>query len=383
MDRIGSDDAPRPTVEAIRITPHNGARGVRPEGRLSVTAPGGRLERVRVTRTDDVGERTVLAGRLSPDGHDWRPTEPRLTLAARYAVDAVAVDERGRRAARHTTFTTYVPRHRFIGYFTPEHGSTVGTGMIVTFGFNRPILDRAAVERGIRVTARPRTEIAPHWFGNRRLDYRPRGYWRPGTRVTLDLRLRDVRSGPDSYGIQHRKVTFTVGRSQVSTVDAARQKMTVRRDGRTVAQLPVTTGAPGHETYNGRMVVMERLAKTRMNGSTVGFGGEYDIADVPHALRLTSSGTFLHGNYWAEPRIFGATKSSHGCIGLRDVRGGSRRTPAGWFYQRSLIGDVVEVVNSRERRVAPDNGLSGWNMPWAAWRAGSALHRPSRSAAGH
>ncbi|KUJ64723.1 hypothetical protein ACZ90_58350 [Streptomyces albus subsp. albus] len=355
------------------MTPHNGAKGVRPGGRLSVTVPGGRLERVRVTRTDEVGERTVLAGRLSPDGRGWRPAEPRLTLAARYAVDAVAVDERGRRAARHATFTTYVPRHRFIGYFTPEHGATVGTGMIVSFGFNRPIADRAAVERGIRVTARPRTEIAAHWFGDRRLDFRPRDYWRPGTRVTLDLRLRDVRSGPGAYGIQRRKVTFTVGRSQVSTVDAGRQTMTVRRDGRTLATLPVTTGAPGHETYNGRMVVMERLAETRMDGSTVGFGGEYDISDVPHALRLTSSGTFLHGNYWASPRTFGSVKSSHGCIGLRDVRGGSPRTPAGWFYARSLVGDVVDVVNSRERQVAPGNGLSGWNMPWAAWRAGSAL----------
>ncbi|MGW2992727.1 hypothetical protein ACWDA9_13555, partial [Streptomyces sp. NPDC001193] len=30
---------------------------------------------------------------------------------------------------------------------------------------------------------------------------------------------------------------------------------------------------------------------TRMNGQTVGFGGEYDIPDVPHAMRLTTSGT--------------------------------------------------------------------------------------------
>ena len=40
-----------------------------------------------------------------------------------------------------------------------------------------------------------------------------------------------------------------------------------------------------------------------MNGATVGFKeddgkGEYDIKDVPHAMRLTTSGTFIHGNYW-------------------------------------------------------------------------------------
>ncbi|WKX72716.1 Ig-like domain-containing protein [Streptomyces sp. XD-27] len=373
LTRFGSDDAPRPPAEVVRVTPHDGARGIPPGGRLTVTVPDGRLEQVRVTRTDQTGTTEPVAGRMTVDGRAWRPTGPRLALAARYAVNAVAVDERGRRFARHTTFTTVVPPHRFIGYFTPEDGATVGTGTIVSFTFNRPITNRAAVERAIRVTSRPRTDVAAHWFGNRRLDFRPSAYWTPGTEVTLDLRLRDVRGARGVYGIQHKKVRFTVGRSQVSTVDTAAHTMTVRRNGAVLAVLPVTAGAPGHETYNGKMVVMEKLAETRMDGSTVGFGGEYDISDVPHAMRLTSSGTFVHGNYWAKADTFGAANASHGCIGLRDVRGGSPQTAAGWFYHRSLIGDVVEVVNSRERQVAPDNGLGGWNMPWAAWRAGSAL----------
>ncbi len=67
-------------------------------------------------------------------------------------------------------------------------------------------------------------------------------------------------------------------------------------------------------------------------------------------------------------------RQSHGCIGLRDVRGGGPSTPAGWFYDSSLVGDVVEVVGSPERVVAPDNGLGGWNLTWEQWRAGSALH---------
>jgi len=64
---------------------------------------------------------------------------------------------------------------------------------------------------------------------------------------------------------------------------------------------------------------------------------------------------------------------SHGCVGLRDVQGGSSDTPAGWFFDRSLIGDVVEIVNSRDKTVDPGNGLSGWNMTWAAWKAGAAV----------
>jgi lipoprotein-anchoring transpeptidase ErfK/SrfK len=119
------------------------------------------------------------------------------------------------------------------------------------------------------------------------------------------------------------------------------------------------------------MVVMEMLEVTRMNSRTVGFGGEYDIPDVPHAMRLTDSGTFVHGNYWASG-VFGNSNVSHGCVGLQDVKGGSSDSPAGWFFDRSLIGDVIEVVNSDDKEVAPDNGLGGWNMGWKEWKAGGA-----------
>jgi len=107
-----------------------------------------------------------------------------------------------------------------------------------------------------------------------------------------------------------------------------------------------------------------------MNGDTVGFGGEYDIPDVPHAMRLTTSGTFIHGNYWAAPSVFGSSNTSHGCVGLRDVQGaGDAATPAAWFYANSLIGDVVQVVNSKDRTVQWYNGLNGWNLSWSQWQA--------------
>ncbi|MFI0261037.1 Ig-like domain-containing protein [Streptomyces sp. NPDC017056] len=364
---------PRSPKEAIRVSPDDGAKDVRASDRIRVRVPDGRLERVAVSRIEDDGSMPVQ-GRIAPDGLSWRPTAPAgLAPAARYVVDAVALDGHGRRFARHTTFTTYVPPHRFVGFFTPEHGATVGTGMIVSLEFNRPVADRAAVERAVSVTARPAAEVAAHWFGARRLDFRPRTRWRPGTEVTMDLRLRGVQAAPGVLGTQRKKVRFRIGRDQTSRVDAAAHTMTVWRGGRRLATLPVTAGSLGSPTYNGKMVILERHPVTRMDGDTVGFGGEYDIPDVPHAMRLTTSGTFLHGNYWATRRIFGGSNTSHGCIGLRDTRGGGPDTPAGWFYERSLVGDIVEVVRSRDRVVAPDNGLGGWNMPWQKWRAGSAL----------
>ncbi|MGW6688486.1 Ig-like domain-containing protein [Streptomyces sp. NPDC054961] len=364
---------PRSPDEAIRITPDDNAKGVPAEGRLTVTVPEGRLERVVVTKVEDAQEEKV-PGTIAVDGLSWSPDPAagRLALAAKYTVDAVALDGHDRRQARHTTFTTYVPEERFIGYFKPENRSTVGTGMIISFGFNRSIERRADVERAITVTSVPPVEVSGHWFGDERLDFRPKQYWKPGTEVTVRVKLRDVEGAAGSYGIQDRTVRFTVGRSQISTVDAAAHTMEVRRDGELVSTVPVTAGAPKNTTYNGKMVVMELFDVTRMNGQTVGFGGEYDIPDVPHAMRLTRSGTFLHGNYWASPDTFGSTNVSHGCIGLRDNKGGGSDTPAGWFFDRSLVGDVVEVVNSQDKTVAADNGLGGWNMSWTAWLAGSA-----------
>ncbi|MGW4215852.1 L,D-transpeptidase [Streptomyces bacillaris] len=365
--------------DVISIFPEDGATEVGAETRIRVQIPDGRLESVKVMRIEDAQQQTV-AGRIAADGLSWQP-EPgaaRLALAAKYSVDAVAVDASGQRSARHATFTTLVPERRFIGYFKPENRSTVGTGMIVSFSFNRAITDRAAVQRAIRVTAEPEVEVAGHWFGKDRLDFRPEEYWKPGTEVTVDIGLRDVEGAPEVYGSQDKKVTFTVGRSQVSLVDAEAMTMEVRRDGKPVSTVPITAGAPKTTTYNGKMVVTEMHEVTRMDGATVGFTdkegkGEYDIKDVPHAIRLTTSGTFLHGNYWADESVFGKENVSHGCIGLRDAKGGGATTPGGWFFDRTLIGDVVEVVNSKDRTVAPDNGLSGWNMDWKQWKAGSAV----------
>ncbi len=363
--------------DVIRVSPDDGSRGVKPDTRLRVRVPSGRLESVRVVKSQDA-RRTPVSGHISEDGLRWEPDDEKLALAAEYTIDAVALDGRGRRSARHTTFTTYVPEERFIGYVAPENRSTVGTGMIVSIEFNREIADRAAVERAVRVSAKPAVEIRPHWFGDGRLDFRPEHYWKPGTRVTVALRFRDIEGAPGAYGLQHKTFSFTVGRSQVSLVDARAHTMDVRRDGELLATVPITAGAPKNTTYNGKMVVTEMLELTRMNGATVGFRkadgkSEYDIPDVPHAMRLTDSGTFLHGNYWAPDTVFGRTNISHGCVGLRDAKGGGSDTPAGWFFDRSLVGDVVEVVHSKDRKVAPDNGLGGWNMGWKEWKAGGAV----------
>ncbi|MFB7514145.1 Ig-like domain-containing protein [Streptomyces sp. NPDC056144] len=347
----------------VTVLPKDGADSVATSGALKVTAEQGKL--TTVTVADSKG--TEVEGAIAADGTSWTPTA-HLSAGTQYKVHAIAKDAEGRESAKDTTFTTLVPQNTFIGHYTPEDGSTVGVGMPVSINFTRGITDPEAVEKAIKVTAEPAGEIEGHWFGNDRLDFRPEEYWAAGTKVTVQLNLDGVEGRPGVYGKQKKTVSFTIGRRQVSTVDASAKTMKVERDGKIIKTLPITAGAPSTTTYNGQMVISEKYKVTRMNGATVGFGGEYDIKDVPHAMRLSTSGTFVHGNYWAPASTFGSQNVSHGCVGLQDVRGaGDSSTPSAWFFDRSIIGDVVVVKNSKDKQIRPDNGLNGWNMDWSEW----------------
>ncbi|GGX21622.1 lipoprotein [Streptomyces malachitofuscus] len=347
----------------IGIAPEDGAKSVKTTGALKVDADKGKLTEVVVKDPD--GDR--IEGEISADGATWTPST-HLAASTKYTVHAVAKDSEGRTAAEDSSFTTLTPKNTFIGTFTPEDGSKVGVGMPFSVRFTRGITNPEDVEKAIRITTEPAVEVEGHWFGNDRLDFRPEKYWKAGTKVTVDLNLDGVEGRDGVYGEQDKTVSFTIGRKQVSVVDAKKLTMKVERDDKVIKTIPVTTGKAGMETWNGEMVISERLKVTRMNGETVGYGGEYDIKDVPHAMRLTTSGTFLHGNYWGGG-AFGNYNASHGCIGLRDVRGGwDKQAPGAWFFENSMIGDVVIVKNSNDATVAPDNGLNGWNMSWEEWK---------------
>lgn len=361
----GSDTAQSKQSQAVvTIAPKNGSKSVDTSGALKISAAKGKLTEVTVKDADG----TAVTGAITGGGATWTPAT-HLAAATKYTVHAVAKDSDGRVAAEDSSFTTLTPKNTFVGYFTPEDGSTVGVGMPFSIRFTRGITHPEDVKKAISITTSPAVDVEGHWFGNDRLDFRPENYWKSGTKVTIKLNLDGVEGRSGVYGKQTKTVKFTIGRNQVSIVDAKKHTMKVTQDGRTIRTIPVTTGKPGYDTWNGQMVMSEKLTVTRMNGETVGYGGEYDIKDVPHATRLTDSGTFVHGNYWGGG-AFGNYNASHGCIGLQDVKGGySKTVPAAWFFNHSILGDVVVVKNSNDATVAPDNGLNGWNMSWAKWKA--------------
>lgn len=352
------------SVARIKITPGQAVYNIGINTPVGVTVSDGKLTKVTMTA---VAAGTEVPGTLSADGTSWKPNGP-LERATRYQITAEAQDAQGRPVTGNATITTVSPANDAIGHLSPEDGSTVGVGMPVSVTFGKAVADKAAVASKFHVSSSSGQRVVGHWLNDHRLDFRPETYWKPGSTVTVTM---------DVHGAS-KTVTFKIGRSQVSTVDAKTKQMTVVRDGRTIRTIPISSGSPEHPTYNGQMVISEKFRQVHMNASTVGLTKDgkpaYDIQAVPHAMRLSDSGTFIHGNYWGAPSVFGKVNTSHGCVGLKDVRGGGDSTqPAAWFFDNSMIGDVVIVKNSADTTaLAPDNGLSDWNMPWSQWVAGAA-----------
>ncbi|MEU3097091.1 Ig-like domain-containing protein [Streptomyces sp. NPDC006967] len=358
----------------IKITPKDGSNSASINNSAAVTVSKGTLTEVKMTTSDG----TAVEGEISADKKSWKPSA-QLERATTYKVTATAEDSEGLAAHENASFTTVSQANSFIGNFTPDNGTTVGVGMPVSINFDKAITDKAAVQKGITVSTTSGQEVVCHWFNANRMDCRPDDYWKENSTVTLKLALDGVEGAEGVFGVQQKTVTFKIGRNQVSYVDAETKQMKVTQNGKTVRTIPISAGAPENKTYEGRMVISEKFKETRMNGATVGFTdddgkGEYDIKDVPHAMRLSTSGTFIHGNYWGAKSIFGSVNTSHGCVGLADAKGaGDPNTPGSWFYDNSIVGDVVVVQNTGDKTIAPDNGLNGWNMSWEQWKAGSAV----------
>ncbi|MDX3521117.1 L,D-transpeptidase [Streptomyces scabiei] len=237
-------------------------------------------------------------------------------------------------------------------------GQTVGVGMPISVTFDRPVAraERARVEKELKVGTDNGTEGSWSWVKDhnladgQRVDYRPRVYWRPGTKVTVEVGAGQARH-------------FTIGRSLVATVDVRRHVMTVVKDGST-ERIPVTAGAPGMDTWNGTMVVSDKQSRVFMDSRTVGYGDSY-AGWYENAVHLTTSGTYLHENPKANTYA-GRQNVTHGCVGLADD-GTAKR-----FYDQVIPGDVVKVTGSKET-VAVGNGYGDWNLDWAEWKGGSAL----------
>ncbi|KAB2350927.1 L,D-transpeptidase [Actinomadura rudentiformis] len=364
----GEDGAP-----SVTVTPGDGTSRVRPDSRVSVTAGGGTLAEVTV-RT---GGGLVVAGGFTADRTGWRASRG-LKPDAAYEVTAKAT--RGGKTTTVTSrFRTLKPGKTFgIADITPmsDRSEKIGVGAPIIVTFDRPVSDRAAVERALEVKAQKPVEGAWRWVSSTQVVYRTKKYWPAHQKVRFTARLTGVAAAKGVYGVADVSRRFAVGAAQISTVNSRTHRMTVRRDGRVIRTLPVSLGSGGRVvngediflTASGVHLVMDKKRVERMTSAGSGIDPKDKINGwdtmVNWAVRISASGEYVHqsnGQY----QYLGNSNQSHGCV---------RTTPDGaqWFFGIAQRGDVVDVTGTA-RRLPWTNGWSYWQLSWKQWRSGSAL----------
>ncbi|MFD7321108.1 Ig-like domain-containing protein [Streptomyces sp. NPDC059875] len=335
---------------------------------VTVNATGGTLTTVKVVDADG----GALAGRTGADGTSW-VSDRKAAPGTSYRVEATTRTAGGKETTTRSTFSTAEASVVNKLTLAPGKDTTVGVGQPLSIVFDRPVTNKAEVEKQLKVTTSNGTVGSwgwlKDWSGNDRVDWRPKEYWKPGTKVTLDATLNGTDSG-GGWFVRDYRTGFTVGAAtQVVKVDLDRKRLVLERDGRAVRTIPVSGGTPGGDkrSWRGTAVLMAKEGTINMNSETVGLGDAYDKM-VNFSMRLTWSGMYAHAAPW-NAAYFGRANRSSGCIGMSEA-------DATWFYAQVRPGDPFEIRGADTKgTVAEGNGYGAWNVSWEQWRAKSAVGR--------
>jgi lipoprotein-anchoring transpeptidase ErfK/SrfK len=357
--------AAKPTASAtapaprVTITPGNGADGVNPSAGITVTATRGTLTNVTVRTPGD-----PVPGHLSQDGRVWH-SQWALDVSQTYTVTATAMapghggtDPKTPKVTTTSMFRTLTPRQTFRTYIFEGYHQTYGVGMPIMLIFSQPITDRAAVERSLQLTTSTPVVGAWYWDGSQTLDFRPRDYWPPGTRVSFTGHLNGVRGAPGVYGAHTLTQTFYIGASLVAIGNTATHRTQIYYNGKLRYNWPISSGRPGDDTPDGSYLTIEKANPVEMKGPG------YDLW-VPWSVRFTFSGDYYHDAYWSVGQQ-GFDNVSHGCVNLSPA---DART----YYNLAVPGDPITIVGS-PRAGTWDNGWTEWFLSWPRYLHGSALH---------
>ncbi|WP_411069577.1 Ig-like domain-containing protein [Streptomyces sp. cmx-4-25] len=333
---------------------------------VTVTATGGKLTTVRVT--DAKGE--PLTGRTDANGTRWT-SDRKAAPGAAYTVEITSRGTDGKETTTRSPFSTPAPGKVNKLTLAPGKNTTVGIAHPLSIVFDLPVTKKADVERQLEVTTSNGTEGSwgwvKDWSGRDRADWRPKEYWKPGTKVSLKADLDGTDSG-GGWFVRDYATGFTVGDARVVKVDLDSHELTVRQNGGTIRTIPVSGGTPGGDkrSWRGTAVLMAKEGTINMNSETVGLGDAYDKM-VDYSMRLTWSGMYAHAAPW-NARYFGNANHSSGCIGMSDEN-------AAALYSLVKPGDPFEIKGAETKgTVAEGNGYGAWNVSWADWKAKSALN---------
>jgi len=358
------DSTPQVVKPTLHTNVAKGASAVSVDHRVQVRAENGTLSSVSVSSKSG-----AISGKMTADKRTWT-AGALLEPGTSYTVVSSAAGTDGRDVTRTTHFRTkpLTLDQQTYPSIAPLSGQTVGVGMPVIVKFDVPVTDHAAIEKNLHVVSQPAQKGTWHWLTDNEVHWRPAAYWKPGTKVTVNADINGVPAGNGIYGQLDRTTSFHVGDAHVYKVNIQTDQLRVFDNGHLTKTIPVTTGMPGFTTRSGTKVIIEKDRFHTMNSETIGIDPNgplgYNIKDVEYAMRLTYSGEFLHAAPWSVADQ-GHSNVSHGCTGMSTAN-------AGWLYNHSQIGDVVEYTGSNVHMTL-DNGYGDWNEPFTQYRQGSAL----------
>lgn len=324
-----------------------------------------------VELTDASGK--PVEGALSEDGTSWRPAK-QLEWNTTYTATVTVTDSDGRTASTSSTFTTMAKPKKLvqISSFLGD-GAVVGIGMPMIIKFGRPIPPdyRDDVQRRMTLRSDPPQEGIWHWVSGTEVRYRPKEFWKPGTKIHYEVRTGGLPMGDGWYGAWDLTVDLTIGSSTVMVVDNKTKTMTVYQDGKVTRTIPVSLGKPKTPSSSGIMLVMEKHRKTVFDTyEELGPEEGYRL-DIEYAQRLTWGGEFIHSAPWSVADQ-GKRNVSHGCVNLSPEN-------ARWLFNQTKIGDPV-TVKGTEVKLRHGNGWTDWNLSWEEYVKGSALpYEPASS----
>ncbi|WP_211330175.1 L,D-transpeptidase [Prauserella muralis] len=356
-------DAPeRPPAPAATVVaePVNGAQSVAPRDPVRVTVNDGTIQSVALTNPE--GEK--VKGTLSEDKKSWTVAEP-LGYSKTYTWSGNAVGSDGRQVPITGSFTTVTPDATLGASSNVGDGKTYGIAMPIAISFDAPVANKAAVEKALDVRTTPKTQGSWAWLENdTSVHWRPKEYWRPGTKVSVTANIYGVELSDGVYGANDLTVDFSIGRSQIVKANTQTHRMVVIRDGKQVADYPVSFGLdsdPGRVTRSGTHVVMSKHSTYFMNNP--GYG--YEDFEVNWAVRISNNGEFTHAAPWSVSDQ-GVRNVSHGCLNLSPEN-------AKEYYDSALMGDPVEITGSSQQLGPRDGDYHDWTYSWQEWTAKSAL----------
>jgi len=364
-----SSAAPSPTTEpvAFTTTPADEATDVSVDTRVKASAQKGTLTKASLSYTSKKGNRVAVDGTL--EGGTWTAGDL-LEPGVKYTLTLEGTDADGKTSESTRTFRTadLTLDDQIYVAVSPRDGGTVGIGMPVVVRFDLPVKDKAEFEKHMKVTTQPAQSGSWYWLSSTEAHWRPKTYWKAGTKVHVEAALNGVSAGNGKYGQMSRTSDFTIGRALVAKVNLKTDQMDVYINGKWTKRIPITGGRPGFTTRSGVKVIMDKQTNITMKAETIGLKKDdpnyYADTKVKYAMRVTNSGEFLHSAPWSVADQ-GHRNVSHGCTGMSEPN-------AGWLYDNVTIGDVVETTGT-DRPMTMGNGYADWNLSAAQWAAGSAL----------